>query len=67
MVEISTAKCRRDILWQRMLVGDQTEDDGKKKKRSDTEESRDGVSCGITVYKGMTFAINKQWLLKKPS
>lgn len=44
MVNESKTKCRRDYLWQRMLVGDQAEEDGKRKKRSETEESKDAVS-----------------------
>ncbi|KAK3091384.1 hypothetical protein FSP39_019468 [Pinctada imbricata] len=43
IVEVSTAKCRKDLLWQRMLIGDQTEEDAKRKPRSETEESRDGI------------------------
>ncbi|XP_060082039.1 KICSTOR complex protein SZT2-like [Ylistrum balloti] len=48
MVEVSTEKCRKDLLWQRMLVGEQSEEDGRRKKRSETEESRD-------VYQKLSF------------
>ncbi|XP_071119812.1 KICSTOR complex protein SZT2-like [Haliotis cracherodii] len=38
MVELSKVKCRRDYLWNRMKV---MEEDSRRKKRSETEESRD--------------------------
>ncbi|XP_013407252.1 KICSTOR complex protein SZT2 isoform X2 [Lingula anatina] len=39
MVDNAKIQCRRDILWNRLLVSDVREDD-KRKGRSDTEESR---------------------------
>ncbi|KAK3579120.1 hypothetical protein CHS0354_022140 [Potamilus streckersoni] len=41
MAAESMEKCRRDVLWQRMLVGDRSEEEAKRKKRSDTEDSKD--------------------------
>ena len=49
IIEVSTAKCRKDLLWQRMLIGDQAEEDSKRKRRSDTEESKDGVGRGYST------------------
>ncbi|KAJ8305421.1 hypothetical protein KUTeg_015966 [Tegillarca granosa] len=59
MVNESKTKCRRDNLWQRMLVGDQAEEDGKRKKRSETEESKDGSLLDMVVKKPL-FEIDKQ-------
>lgn len=38
----STAECRKDSLWNRMLIAAHSEEDLKKKKRSDTDDSKDG-------------------------
>ncbi|XP_052100492.1 KICSTOR complex protein SZT2-like isoform X3 [Mytilus californianus] len=42
LIRQSTAECRKDSLWNRMLIVTHAEEDVKKKKRSDTEESKDG-------------------------
>ena len=34
-------KCRRDFLWNKLLIGDLMDEDLKRKKRSDTEDSKD--------------------------
>lgn len=44
----STAECRKDLLWNRMLIVTQSDEDSRKKKRSDTEDSKDGV---IVIYR----------------
>lgn len=42
LIRQSTAECRKDSLWNRMLIVTHADEDVKKKKRSDTEESKDG-------------------------
>ena len=44
MVESSVAQCRRDFLWNRMLIGFYDDSEGRRKHRSEpTEEARDPV------------------------
>ena len=38
---VSMEKCRRDFLWNKLLIGDLMDEDLKRKKRSDTEDSKD--------------------------
>ena len=51
MVDVAMAQCRRDILWNRMLLGDMAEEGGggggRRKHRSgwtEPEEPKDPVS-----------------------
>ncbi|CAH1774976.1 unnamed protein product [Owenia fusiformis] len=48
MVDSAISQCRRDTLWQRMLLGDQLVDDGRRKKRSETDESQDSGLTKLT-------------------
>ena len=38
---VSMEKCRRDFLWNKLLIGDLMDEEMKKKKKSDTEDSKD--------------------------
>ena len=52
MVEVAMAQCRRDILWNRMLLGDMAEEGTRRKHRSgwtEPEEPKDPVSARICV------------------
>lgn len=41
---VSMEKCRRDFLWNKLLIGDLMDEDMKRKKRSDTGDSKDQLS-----------------------
>lgn len=43
MVEVFTAKCRKDLLWQNMLIGDHSDVDAGRKKRSQTDDGKESV------------------------
>ena len=50
MVESSMAQCRRDFLWNRMLIGIHEEGEGRRKHRSEpSEEARDPVSPRVLL------------------
>ena len=52
MVESSMAQCRRDFLWNRMLIGIHEEGEGRRKHRSEpSEEARVPVSLQVLLQR----------------
>ena len=47
MVMNAMSQCRRDLLWQRMLVTRHGEEEGRRKRRSErqTDQDLEQVSC----------------------
>ena len=45
IVGSAMSQCRRDLLWQRMLLpGNVTEEEGRRKRRSEHDEGKEPVS-----------------------
>ena len=59
MVKISEKKCRRDYLWQRLLISHNETDEGYK-RRSDTSDSSESVSKSLVLFLSPDFCPKQQ-------
>lgn len=67
MVENAIAQCRRDLLWQRMLITtNMAEEEGRRKRRSekiDPDQEKDTVRLLLCASHYLDYISRRTWIL----